>query len=320
MKSNQEKFHVINTLDLSGCPEAVAALLEVASIETLPADRSTVLNAICRADAYLASLSLRVDEEFIRRAKKLKVIGSPATGTDHLDLNAIAKAKITCFDISKERKLLDGFTATSELAFGLVLALSRRLIEATNSARNADWARERFSGFQLYGKTLGVLGMGRLGEISTKIGVGFGMRVIAYDPVRRDIDNVEWTDFDSLFRESDVVTVHVHLTEQTQKLVNERVLRLMKPTALLINTSRGGVIDEVALLKALRAGWIKGAGLDVINGEWSSAIVDHPLIRYANEANNLLITPHIGGATRESIVGARIFMALKVANYLRASY
>lgn len=310
-------FNIVNTLDLSSCPEALQLLESVGKVETVPARREEVLTLIDRADAYLSSLSVKVDAEMIRSAKRLKVIGSPATGTDHLDLAAIEKAGITCFNISKEHDLLRGFTATSELAFGLILALNRHLIKATDAASHGVWAREKFSGFQLFGKTLGVLGMGRLGKISARIANGFGMRVLAYDPVQSVTENVEWTDFDSLFRQSDILTIHVHLTKETHGLVDARALSLMKPTALLINTSRGGVVDESDLLEALQTGRILGAGLDVITGEWSVELADHALLRYSRDNSNLIITPHIGGATKESIYGARVFMAKKVAKFLR---
>lgn len=310
-------FRVLNSLDLSGCPEVVDYFGGIATVENVEADYAAVSKRISDADAYLAALSVAVDRQLIAKAGNLKVIGSPATGTDHLDLDAINGAGIECFDIATEYDLLRGFTATSELAFGLILTLGRKLVAAVDAARQGDWARERFTGFQLYGKTLGILGMGRLGRISAQIGSGFGMRVLAYDPKRSEIEGVEWTDFESLFRQADVLTIHVHLREETRHLVNEQAFSLMKPSALLINTSRGGLIDEAALLRALQSGQIGGAGLDVIDGEWAPSLEFHPLIHYARGASNLVITPHIGGATDESICGARDFMANKVANFLR---
>jgi D-3-phosphoglycerate dehydrogenase / 2-oxoglutarate reductase len=310
-------LRVLNTLKLEGCPQAIEAFAGIATVETVNADYGAVLERIGEADAYLAALSVKVDRGLLERAGRLKVIGSPATGTDHLDLPAIRAAGITCFDIARELELLRGFTATSELAFALILMLNRRLLEATAAARGGDWARERFTGFQLSGKVLGILGMGRLGRITARIGAGFGMRILAHD-IRPDGEpGTQWTDLETLCRQADVLSVHVHLTEATRGLVGERELSLMKPTALLINTSRGGIVDEAALLRALQSGRIAGAGLDVIDGEWRTDLDAHPLIRHARDASNLVITPHIGGATVESIYGARIFMARKVAEFLR---
>ncbi len=310
-------YRVLNTLRFDGCPEALSVFDGLATVDTLPWDYDAVLGAIGGYDAYLASTSVPIDAVIIARAKRLRVIGSPATGTDHLDLAAIRAAGIACFDIAKEFDLLRSFTATSELTFALLLGLNRNLCAATAAALAGDWARERFTGFQLFGKTLGILGLGRLGTISARIGRGFGMRVIAHDIRDVRLPDVEMVDFDTLFRLSDALTIHVHLRPETRHIVNERALSLMKPSAILLNTSRGGLIDEAALLTALREKKIAGAGLDVIDGEWMEKIAEHPLVVYARNHDNLLICPHIGGATHESINGARIFMARKVADFLR---
>lgn len=312
------QYRVLNTLDMSRCPEAFEPFSGIATVDTLPWDYNAVADCIGNYDAYLASTSVRVDAALLARATRLKVIGSPSTGTDHMDMAAIRAAGITCYDISKELDLLRGFTATSEHAFALLLALNRKICQSTAAAASGDWARERYTGFQLLNKTLGVLGLGRLGTISSRIGQGFGMKVIAHDVRAVRVDGVEMVDFDTLFRQADVVTMHVHLRPETRNLVNARAIGLMKPNAILINTSRGGLVEEQALLEALQSGRIAGAGLDIVDGEWNDDIRQHPLIRYARDHDNLLITPHIGGATHESIYGARIFMARKVAEHLRA--
>lgn len=315
---NTNKYRILNTLDLEGCPEAINAFDGIGTVDSVGWDAETVRATIGEYDAYLASTSVQIDETVLSQATRLKVIGSPSTGTDHLDLNAIRAAKIECFDISKEFDLINSFSATSELAFTLLLGLNRQLIEAVQATRSGDWARERFTGFQLLGKTLGILGLGRLGTISARIGNGFGMRVIAHDVRNVSAPNVMLVDYETLFREADVLTIHVHLRPETRGIVSREALSLMKPTAILLNTSRGGLVDENALLAALQAGRLAGAGLDVIDGEWLDDITEHPLVQYARENENLLITPHIGGATNESIYDARIFMANKVADYLRA--
>jgi D-3-phosphoglycerate dehydrogenase / 2-oxoglutarate reductase len=136
----------------------------------------------------------------------------------------------------------------------------------------------------------------------------------------RDVNapDVEIVGFETLFRDADVLTIHVHLRPETRGLVDRTAIGWMKPSAILLNTSRGGLVDEAALLNALKVGRLAGAGLDVIDGEWLDDIGQHPLVEYALEHENLLITPHIGGATTESIYDARIFMAKKVADYLRS--
>jgi len=311
---------IVNTLDLSGAPDAVAALEGAGKLVSLPAERERVLLAMTDADAYLASASVIIDEAFLDAAPKLKVIGSPSTGTDHMDLTAIDARGITRFDIAKEYELINGFTATSELAFALLLAVNRRLKPAFAAAERGDWARERFTGFQLHGKTLGILGLGRLGSISARIGNGFGMRVIAHDIRAVSRPQVEMVELETLLRASDVVSIHLHLTPDTEKMIGPAAFAAMKPNAIVINTSRGRIVDEAALLDALKAAQVAGAGLDVIDGEWLSeeARARHPLIAYARAHDNLVIAPHIGGATTESIYGARIFMARKIAGWLHS--
>lgn len=310
---------IVNTLDLSGAPEAVATLEDVGRLVSLPPDRCPVLQAMRNADAYFASASVIIDEAFLSAAPNLKLIGSPSTGTDHMDLAAIDRRGIVRFDIAREYDLINGFTATSELAFGLLLALNRRLKPAFAAADRGDWARERFTGTQLYNKTLGILGLGRLGTISARIGNGFGMTVIANDLRDVTAPNVQMVDFATLLARSDVLTIHIHLNAQTEGLIGREAFARMKPTAIVINTSRGRIVDEAALLEALQSRRITGAALDVIDGEWLSdeERARHPLVAFARANDNLLIAPHIGGATVESIYGARVFMARKIADWLR---
>ena len=226
---------------------------------------------------------------------------------------------IVLLDISEEFELLDEFTATSELAFTLLLALVRNLLPAVENANNGIWSREKLSGTQLYGKTFGILGLGRLGKISAKIANGFGMKVIAHDIVNFEAANVNNVSLSELLSTSDVLSVHIHLNKENIGFLGRGEFSQMKPNLILLNTSRGKIIDETALLEALQKKLIAGAGLDVVDGEWLSKkdLIQHPLVAYARENENLIIVPHIGGSTHESITGARIFIAEKLSKYLR---
>lgn len=312
-------WRILNTLDLTGAPEAVAAIEEAGELVSLPPDRDLVLERIADFDIYFASAEVRVDTQFLDAATRLKLIGSPSTGTDHLDREEIREHGVACMDIATEYELINSFTATSELAFGLLLSLVRNIPAALLAARQGEWARERLSGFQINRKTLGVLGLGRLGRITARIGQGFGMRVIGHDIREVSVDGVENVTFDELLRQADVLSIHIHLTPSTDGLIGRAELAKMKRTAILLNTSRGRIVDEAALLAALQGKEIAGAGLDVIDGEWltQEELLRHPLIAYAREHENLLISPHIGGATTESIYGARVFMAQRIAEWIR---
>ena len=309
---------IVNTLNVSDIKNFNLIFSKDFILKNIKPERKLVLKEIRYADAYLASAAIRIDKEFLDCAPNLKVIGSPSTGVDHMDLKLIKKKNIVCYDIAKEYKLINSFTATSELAFGLILNINRKIHPAIIETKKGIWGRENYQGFQLLGKTFGILGLGRLGLISANIAKGFGMKVIANDIKKINKKNIKMVGLNDLARLSDVISIHVHLNKSTENMIGDNFLSLMKPSAILINTARGKIVNEKALLNALKKNKIAGAGLDVIDGEWLDREnkKKHALIRYANEHNNLLITPHIGGATKESIQGARIFMAKKVANFL----
>ena len=312
------KHCTINTLDISGAPEINNILGAVGDFIDLPEDRNTVLAELQKCHAYMASAVVLIDEEFLVAAPNLKVIGSPHTGQDHLDLSAIKARGIELFTITSERELLNSFSATSELTFGLLLSLVRNIPPAIDAAKAGDWARERLAGFQLLNKTIGIVGLGRLGTISARIAQGFGMNVLACDVEPREMAGVEMVDMDTLLNKSDIITLHLHLRPNTEGMINKAAFAKMKPGAILLNSSRGRIIDETDLLAALESGFLGGAGLDVIDGEWltKEELLNHPLVKYAQQNGNLIIVPHIGGSTTESIYGARIFMAKKLAAYL----
>jgi D-3-phosphoglycerate dehydrogenase len=295
------RWKILDMADITAYPGVFEPLAKLADVVSLPPEQSMLYDRIPEFHAYFASLQVRADRPVLERAGQLRVIATSSTGTDHLDLVAAAERHITILSLKNDTEFLDGITATAELAWGLLLAVVRRLPWATAAAFRGDWARDRFRGRQLSGKTLGILGYGRLGRMVAEYGKAFRMKVLACDvrPVR-PADGVTMVDFETLLRQSDVLSVHIHLTEETRGLLDERALARMKPGAVLINTSRGAVVNEAALLAALESGQLAGAGVDVICGEWDANLASHPLIRYANAHENLVISPHIGGVTYES--------------------
>jgi glyoxylate reductase len=234
------------------------------------------------ADALVCLLLDKIDERVLRRAPRLRVIANCAVGFDNVDVAAATAAGIA---VTNTPDVLT--EATAELAFALIIAAARRLPEAERLVRSGAWVGWRLDqllGVQLLGKTLGVIGFGRIGRALARRAEGFGMRVIHADA---------GGDVDAVFAAADVVSVHVPLTEQTRHLVDARRLALMKPTGVVVNTSRGGVVDEAALAEALVAGRLFGAGLDVYEGE---PAVDPRLLA----CPRLVLAPHIGSATTEA--------------------
>lgn len=314
-------FKVLNTLNLETCKNCLEAFDNIAEVDTLNDDYNLVLKNINRYDAYLSALTVQVDKKILDNATNLKVIGSPSTGTDHLDISYIKKLNIKCFDISKEYKLINSFTATSELAFGSLLMLIRKINIANEATKKGLWEREKYTGMQLFNKTFGILGYGRLGKISANIANGFGMKVIAHDIKKiKSNSKVESVSFEELLKRSDILSVHIHLNKKNEKIINKEAFSRVKNNCILINTARGKLVDEDALLDALNSKKIYGAVLDLVDGEWNNNLLEHGLIKYSKNHSNLLITPHIGGATIESINGARIFMVNKVADYLKNNF
>lgn len=312
------RWRILNLLDLTPCPDVLQPLASVAGVVSLPPNPQLVAKQIGEFDGCLASLHMRMDRKMLLRAKRLRVIATPSTGTDHIDLEFARAHGIEVLSLKNDTEFLNSITATAELAWALLLSVARRLPGAVAAARRGHWARDAFRGHQLSGKVLGIVGYGRLGRMLGEFGKAFRMRVLACDvrPVK-PTRGVRRCSFGQLLRESDVVSVHVHLDETTRGLIGPAELARMKPGAILINTSRGAVVDESALLAALKSGRLAGAGLDVVEGEWRRHLDQHPLIRFARRHEQLVITPHVGGITHESQAMAYSRIVGKLANFFR---
>lgn len=311
---------VLCTVDLSVAPNALAPLEALAEVDHLVVGRAATLERIGDYDAYYGHTNIQVNREFLDLAKRLKVVASPATGTDHIDIDLIKQRGIKLLTLTREYDLLDTFTATAECAWALLLACMRHIPDAFEAVRQGNWwSNEEFVGRQLSDKTLGVIGVGRLGSMTVEYGKAFRMRVLGADPRPFQINGVEQVPLDTLLRESDVISLHVHLRPETRHLLSREAFAKMKHGVVIVNTSRGGLIDEEALLAGLLSGQVSAAGLDIVDGEWMDDISKHPLIQYAQSHANLVISPHIGGWTVESTAGARIFMARKLADCLANS-
>ncbi len=245
------------------------------------------------ADGLLCLLTTRVDEAVLDQAPHLKVVSNMAVGVDNIDLSACTRRGIPVGNTPGV--LTEG---TADLAMALMLAAARKLPEASRDAREGrwtTWSPTGWLGADLYGATLGIIGLGKIGRAVAQRASAFGMQILYTD--RAACETPAGWDFvplDELLARSDFVTLHTPLVPETRHLMNARTLRLMKPTATLINSSRGPVVDTDALEQALRQGWIAAAALDVTDPE--PLPPDHPLYTLPN----CLIVPHIGSATRNT--------------------
>ena len=262
----------------------------------LPSTEKTLRRGFAAAQAVICTLTDRIDASVLSHATKLKIIANYAVGYNNIDLPAAAQRGII---VTNTPDVLTD--ATADLTWALLLALPRRVVEGDAWARTGrwpGWTPTQMLGADVSGKTLGIIGMGRIGQAVAQRAVGFRMPVIYAG--RHSISSppgVSWTrrPLDDVLAESDFVSLHVPLTEATRHLIDRRRLALMKPTAFLINTSRGPVIDEAALISALETKTIAGAGLDVYEHE-----PDVP-VRFVSLPNVILL-PHLGSATLETRV------------------
>jgi len=295
-----EKAVILCAADLSHAPEARAILEQGGQVRFIAPTPDKLALHLPEVHAYYAALSVQLTGEILAAAPLLKAVATASTGTDHLDLDALAQRGIPVLSLKEDRELLDRITATGELAWTLMLACLRRIPEAMRAAQQRHWARDELRGRQIAYKTFGILGCGRLGTIVSQYARAFRMRVVGCDKLDIDLPGVEKVSFEQLLRESDVLSIHIHLTDENRNLFDQDAFTKMKPGSILINTSRGAILDESALLAALKNGPLAAAGLDVIDGEWLDNLADHPLIAYSRSHDNLIITPHIGGVTVES--------------------
>ena len=281
-----------------------------------PPPYDVLLEKAREVDALVSLLSDRIDCNLLKQAKRLRIVAQYAVGYDNIDVECATNLGIY---VTNTPGVLT--EATAELTWALILAVARRIVESDVFVRWGEWWRTRTGwhphmmlGVELKGKTLGVVGLGRIGSRVAEIGKAFGMKIIYYD-VKRNVDlekalGAEYRDLDTLLQEADVVSIHVPLTKETHHMINEERLKKMKKTAILVNTARGAIIDTNALVKALSEGWIAGAGLDVFEQE--PLPPNHPLTSF----KNVVLVPHIGSATYE----ARHAMAELVAENLIAFY
>jgi D-3-phosphoglycerate dehydrogenase len=273
------------------------------------ADRAELLAALGKGvDAVLIRSATKMDAEAIAAAKGLKVIARAGVGLDNVEIPAATAAGVMVVNAPTSN-----IVSAAELAIGLLLASARFISPAHAALRNGKWARSKYTGAELFEKTLGIVGFGRIGQLVAARMQAFGMDVVAYDPylqpARAAQLNVRLVELDELLKISDFITIHLPKTKETANLIGTEALKKVKPTVRIINAARGGVLDEAALYEALKAGRVGGAGLDVFATE---PCTDSPLF----ELDNVVATPHLGASTDEAQERAGIAVAVSVRKAL----
>jgi D-3-phosphoglycerate dehydrogenase len=251
----------------------------------------------------------KVTADILAKASNLKIVGRAGVGVDNIDVKTATEKKVQVINTPSGNAI-----AAGELAIAFMFALARKVPQATASMKKGEWEKKKFSGVEITGKTLGVLGFGNIGRQVAERAVGLKMKVLAYDPMiaagSSPPAGIEYAKFDDVLAKADFVTLHLPLTAETKNLFGKETLGKMKKGAYLINCARGGVVDEAALYENLKAGHLGGAALDVFEKEPTPAL---PLF----ELDNVLLSPHIGASTKEAQSKVAVELAEVFVDFLK---
>ncbi|KUP97199.1 phosphoglycerate dehydrogenase [Thermobifida cellulosilytica] len=289
-------------------PAGIALLEEDFEVRSVDgADRSQLLPALAGVDALIVRSATKVDAEVLAAGTSLKVVARAGVGLDNVDVEAATKAGVLVVNAPTSNII-----SAAEQAINLLLASARNTAPAHAALVRGEWKRSKYTGVELYDKTVGVVGLGRIGVLVAQRLAAFGTKLIAYDPfvqpARAAQLGVELVELDELLERSDFITVHLPKTKDTIGLIGEEALRKVKPTVRIINAARGGIVDETALYNALKEGRVAGAGLDVFAKE---PCTDSPLF----ELENVVVAPHLGASTHEAQekAGTQVARSVKLA-------
>jgi D-3-phosphoglycerate dehydrogenase len=297
-------------------PEALMFLKTFAEVSFGDGSKEQLKDAFLNSDVVWIRLANKIDRTFFSSDMKCRVIACAVTGIDHINLSDCHEFGVQIVCLKGETEFLKEVRATAELTMGLMLALIRKIPQASASVKSGIWNRDLFAGSELFKKTIGIVGLGRLGLIVAEYAKSFGMSVLAYDKHQNFPSDIQkLSSLTELCSLADVISIHLSYDDSTKEIFDSTCFNAMKCSAVLINTARGGIVDEKALLLALESKKIRGAALDVLNGE-PGINESHPLVQYAIKNDNLLIVPHIGGNTPESFEKTELFIAKKIQSIL----
>ncbi|MDX1976165.1 MAG: phosphoglycerate dehydrogenase [Pseudanabaenaceae cyanobacterium bins.68] len=301
------KVLVSDPIDQAG----IDILSQVASVEVKTDFTPEELRqAIAEFDGIMIRSGTKLTQAIIEAGTKLKIIGRAGVGVDNVDVTAATRQGIVVVNSPEGNTI-----AAAEHAIAMMMSLSRYIPDANHSLKQGKWDRKSFTGVEVYKKTLGILGLGKIGSHVATVAKALGMKLLAYDPFltaeRAEQLGVILVDLEILLRESDYITLHLPKTKETQHLIDRDRLAIMKPNARIINCARGGIIDEAALAEALNQGKIAGAALDVFENEPLEA--DSPLRQVGR---NLILTPHLGASTEEAQTNVAIDVAEQIRDVL----
>jgi len=282
--------------------------IEIVDMRGAGIDDSDFVEALKSVDAVLSGNDLVVDEVLFSLAPKLKVIAKMGVGLDMIDIDAASRHGAIGFNTPGVHN-----QAVADHTFAMLLAVARKIIYCDRSLREKRWEHTKIMGVELWQKTLGIVGLGAIGRAVALRAMGFDMKIVAHDPYWPDQfaaeNRIERVPLETLFKMSDVVSLHVPLTPENKGMINAGTLRLMKPTAILINAARGEIVNEADLYRALKDSVIAGAGLDVFENEPPT---ESPLL----ELDNVVLTPHTAAFTTEAMNSMNVGVVEQIIDYL----
>jgi len=242
--------------------------------------------------------SFILDRELLEHTS-LKVINTCSTGLNHIDIDYCERNDIEVWSLKTDFELINDLPSTAELSFGLMMSLLRKIPEGFDSVKKGEWDYEPFIGRQVKGLTIGIIGYGRLGRITAELLKGWGVKILVNDPYV-DVDNKNCirTTMHEVWKQSDVIFLHLHVTDTTRELVSDYFISNMKKGSILINTSRGELVNEKDVINSIKEGHLGGYGTDVIADEFGD-VKESELVEFSRENDNVVITPHVGGMTWE---------------------
>jgi D-3-phosphoglycerate dehydrogenase len=294
-------------------PKGISLLQQHPEFKVTVLDRkhseAELLPLVANVHAIVVRSETKITRKVMESAPELRVVGRAGVGVDNVDVDAATQRGVIVMNTPAGNTI-----STAELTFSMLMSLARKIPQANASIKSGEWNRKAFQGTELFGKTLGIIGLGRIGTEVAKRAQVFGMKVLAYDPYlafsRAQALQIELVDLDQVYTHCDFITVHIPMTEETKGMINAAVMAKMKKGVRLVNCARGGIINETDLAKAIKSGHVAGAALDVFEAEPPPA--DFPL----RALPEVIMTPHLGASTAEAQTNVGIEIAEAITDYL----
>lgn len=295
-------YKILSTVPIQSFPDTCKVLESVGEVIYL--DYPTydeVLDMIGDIDGFFPNARMKVDKNLLDRAENLKVISMPAMGIDHIDTEECKRKNIKLFSMSDSKDFMRSVSSTAEYTVGMILLMMKKYILSSNSVLEmGDWKGADYRGYDIKGKRVGIIGCGVVGSQVEKILLGFDADVVNYDPYIENHRVKHLVNLNTLLTTSDIITCHVPLTDETRQMIGREWFDKMDGV-YFVNASRGEVINDLDLIEAMKNTKVKSAALDVLSGESNGSINSHPLVEYARENSNLIITPHCAGSSNDGL-------------------